>query len=35
VGPRAGLNAVAMREIPCSSRESNPGRPIRSLVTML
>jgi hypothetical protein len=31
VGPRAGLDAVDYRKISCTSRESNPGRPARSL----
>jgi hypothetical protein len=35
VGPRAHLDAVAKRRIPCPCRESNPGRPARSLVTIL
>jgi hypothetical protein len=35
-GPRAGLDAeVAKGEIPCSCRELNPGRPVRSLVNTL
>jgi hypothetical protein len=29
VGPRAGLDAVAKRKIPCTCRESNLGRPVR------
>jgi len=33
-GPRAGLEAVAKRKIPCPCRESNPGRPAGSLVTI-
>jgi hypothetical protein len=33
VGPRAGLDAVVMWEIPSPCRESNPRRPARSLVT--
>jgi len=37
VGPRAGLDSVAKRKeslhFPC--RESNPGRPARSLVTLV
>jgi hypothetical protein len=35
VGPRAGLDAVARRKYPIPCRESNLGRPARSLVTML
>jgi hypothetical protein len=35
VGPRAGLDAVAKRKISLPSRESNPGRPARRLVTIL
>jgi len=35
VGPRAGLAAVAKRRIPFPYRESKPGRPDRSLVTIL
>jgi hypothetical protein len=35
VDPRAGLNAVAKRKIPCLCRETNSGRPDRSLVTIL
>jgi len=31
VGHRAGLDAVAKRKIPCPCRESNFGRPTRSL----
>jgi len=33
VGPRTNLDAVTMRGILSSYRESNPGRPDRSLVT--
>jgi hypothetical protein len=32
VVPRAGLDAVAKRKYACHCRESNPGRPVRSLV---
>jgi hypothetical protein len=32
VGPRDGVEAVAKRKIPCSSQESNHGRPSRTLV---
>jgi len=35
MGPRASLEAVAKRKIPCPRRESNAGRPARSLVAML
>jgi hypothetical protein len=35
VGPRAGLDAVAKRKIPCPSPESKPGRPARSLAIIL
>jgi len=35
VGLRAGVDPVARREIPCPSRESNPDRPDRSVVTVL
>jgi hypothetical protein len=35
VGTRAGMDAMARRKIPCLCRESNPGRPSRSLVTIL
>jgi hypothetical protein len=35
VGPRAGLDAVDKREIPCTCRELNRGCPILSLVTIL
>jgi len=35
VSPRAGLDAVAKRKILCSCWEWNPGRPARSLVTIL
>jgi len=35
VGPRAGQDPAAKRKIPCSCRESNPGCPVRSLVTIL
>jgi len=35
VSPRGGLDAVGRREDPCSCRESNPGRPARSLITTL
>jgi hypothetical protein len=35
VGPRTGLDAVARRKIPNYYRESKPGRPTRSLVTVL
>jgi hypothetical protein len=32
VGPRASLNTVELRKICCPCRESNPGRPTRSLL---
>jgi hypothetical protein len=35
VGPTAALQAEAKRINPCPSQESNPGRPGRSLVTVL
>jgi hypothetical protein len=35
VGPRAGLDAVAKRKTLYPCRDSNPGRPVRSLVTIL
>jgi len=35
VGPRAGPDAMVKRKILCPCRESNPGRPARSLVTVL
>jgi len=37
VGPRAGVEAIARRKISyqCSCQELNPGRPARSLVTVL
>jgi hypothetical protein len=36
VGPRAGLDAVAKRRNPIIAlTESNPGRPVRRLVTIL
>jgi hypothetical protein len=35
VGRRAGLDAVAKRKIPSPCRESNLGRPVRSLVGIL
>jgi hypothetical protein len=35
VGSSARLDAVAKRKIPRPCRESNPGRPARSLVTIL
>jgi hypothetical protein len=35
MNPKANLDAVAKRKIPASRRESNPGRPSRSLVTIL
>jgi hypothetical protein len=35
VGPRAGLDAEARRKILTPCRESNPGGPARSLVTIL
>jgi hypothetical protein len=35
VGPRAGPEALAKREIPYSCWESDPGRLTRSLVTIL
>jgi hypothetical protein len=35
VGPRAALDAVGKRRNPSPFRESNPGRPVRSLVTIL
>jgi hypothetical protein len=31
MGPRVGLDAVEYRKISCPCRESNPGRPVRSL----
>jgi hypothetical protein len=31
VDPKAGLNAVEQRKIPCTCRVWNPGRPARSL----
>jgi len=34
LGPGAGLDAVAKRR-PCPCRESNPGNPAHSLVTIL
>jgi hypothetical protein len=34
-GTRADLNAVVKRNNPCPCRESNPGRPSRSSVTIL
>jgi hypothetical protein len=35
MGPRTCLDVVAMRKNPYSCRESNPGRPARSLVTIM
>jgi len=35
VGPGAGLNVVQKKRNPCPCRESNPGRPARSLVIVL
>jgi hypothetical protein len=35
VGPRAGLDVVAKRKIPCPCWESSPGHPARSLVTVV
>jgi len=35
VGPRAELDEVVKRKSPCPCEESNPGRPDRSLVTIL
>jgi hypothetical protein len=35
VGPRAGLDAMEKGKNPCPCRESNPSRPVRSLVTVL
>jgi hypothetical protein len=35
VGLTTGQDAVAKRKYPCIYRESNPGRPARSLVTIL
>jgi hypothetical protein len=35
VGPRAGLEPVVKRKYPSACRESNRGRPVRSLVTIL
>jgi hypothetical protein len=35
VDPRTFLEAVAKRKISLPCRESNPGRPARSLVTIL
>jgi hypothetical protein len=35
VDPRASLEAVAKRKILSHCRESNPGRPARSLITTL
>jgi hypothetical protein len=35
MGPRAGLDTVAMKENACPYRELNPGHPDRSLITML
>jgi hypothetical protein len=35
MGPRACLDAVMKRELPCPSRESNPGCAARSSVTVL
>jgi hypothetical protein len=35
VRPRANIDAVANRKIPCPCRESNPGRSAHSLVTKL
>jgi hypothetical protein len=35
MGPKPGLDAVAKKEIPIPCRESNPSRPVRSLVTVL
>jgi hypothetical protein len=35
VGPIAGLDAVTKRGSPCPCQETNPGRPARSLVSLL
>jgi hypothetical protein len=35
MGPRAGVDDVAKTEDACPCRETNPGRPSRSLVTIL
>jgi hypothetical protein len=35
VGRRAGLEMVVKRKIPFPCRESNPGRSVRNLVTIL
>jgi hypothetical protein len=35
MGPRAGLDQVAKRKIPCLCRESNSSHAARSLVTIL
>jgi hypothetical protein len=34
MGPRTGLDVTAKRKHPSPCRESNPGRPFRSLVTI-
>jgi hypothetical protein len=34
VGPKGGLNAVEKEKISCFCRESNPGRPFRSLIAI-
>jgi len=35
VGPRVGLDVVAKRKNPCPCKESNPGFPSQSLITIL
>jgi hypothetical protein len=35
MGSREAMNAVAKRKIPFPCRESNPGRPTRSIVSIL
>jgi len=35
MGTRVGVDAVAKRKNPCICRESNPGSPVRSRVTVL
>jgi hypothetical protein len=35
MNPRAGLDTLARRKIPRFCRESNPGLPSRSLITLL
>jgi hypothetical protein len=34
VGPKAGLDAVAKRKVPCPWQESNSGSPDRSLINI-